>query len=243
MTSIQGIIDRQLRRWELEREARGAEPRPAEVATPLHPVITVSRERGSGGSRIAELVAGRFDYALLDRDVIDRICSSSGIRRSIVESLDEHAKSQIANWCDAIVQQHYADSSDYLRFLLETIRSLSELGGVVVVGRGANFIVGPDRGLHVRVVAPRERRIRRLVERVQMSPRLASREIDARDHERSEFVRKVFHRDIEDPSGYDLVLNTGALTFEEAVSLVEAAARSKFQRLHDASHRDAPFAH
>ncbi len=243
MPSIHSIIDRQLRRWELERDARGAEPRPEEPGTPLHPVITVSRERGSGGSRVAGLVAQRFEYELLDRDVIDRICNSSGIRRSIVESLDEHAKSQIAMWCEAIVQQHYADSSDYVRFLLETIRTLSELGGVVVVGRGANYIVGPGRGLHVRIVAPREDRIQRLVDDEHLTPRMASREVDARDHERSEFVRKLFGRDIENPAGYDLVVNTGCLTFEEAVSLVESAARAKFERLRHAAGQRAPLAH
>ena len=61
------------------------------------PVITVSREHGSGGSRIAELLAKRFDYTLLHRDIIDRICNSSGARRQLVATLDEHAQSQIAD--------------------------------------------------------------------------------------------------------------------------------------------------
>lgn len=231
MSSVQAIIDRQLRRWELERAARAAEPRRDKPGAPLHPVITVSRQRGSGGSRIAELLARRFDYTLLHRDVIDRICNSSGIRRSIVASLDEHARSQFAVWCEAIVQQRYADSSDYVRFLLETIRSVADLGGVVVVGRGANFVIGPERGLHVRVVAPREQRIQCLVDHARLSPRQAGREVDARDHERAEFVRKVFHHDIADAGGYDLVVNTGALALPQVVDLVAAAASAKFERL------------
>lgn len=231
MTSVQAIIDRQLRRWEMEKKVREAQPANHGPGPPLQPVITVSRQRGSGGSRIAELLARRFDYTLLHRDVIDRICSSANIRRSIVESLDEHVKSQLATWCDAMVAQRYTDSSDYVRFLLETIRSVASLGGVVVVGRGSNFIVGLDGGLHVRVVAPREQRIQRLVEHARLTTKQAAHDVDARDRERVEFIRKVYGRDIADPEGYDLVLNTGAITLDQAVDIVATAARGKFERL------------
>lgn len=231
MPSIQFLLDRQLRRWEMEKSLRQSQPARERLGPPLQPVITVSRQRGSGGSQIAELLARRFDYTLLDRDVIDRICASSGIRRSIVESLDEHAKSQIAIWCDAMVAQRYADASDYIRFLFETICSVAALGGVVVVGRGANFIVGPERGLHVRVVAPREQRIQRLVDDSRLTRKDATHEIDLRDRERVEFIRQVFGRDIADPEGYDLVVNTGAIGFDEAVNVVAAAATAKFELL------------
>ncbi len=228
MSSIQSILDRQLRRWELERAARASSATRTPHGAPLEPVVTVSRERGSGGGRIADRVARRFDYALLDRDVIDRICGSSGARRSLVESLDEHVRSQIALWCESLVAQHYTDASDYVGHLLQTIRAMSEIGGVVVVGRGANVIVGPERGLHVRVVAPRETRIRRLVEHERLGSREAAREVDARDRERADFVRKVFGCDIADPHAYDLVLNTEALSLDEAAALVGDAVRAKF---------------
>jgi cytidylate kinase len=202
-------------------------------------VITISREGGSGGSRIADLVARRFDYTLLDRDVIDRICASSGTRRHIVEALDEHVRSQVANWCEAMVAQHYTDSSDYVRFLLETICSIAALGGVVVVGRGSNIIVGPERGLHVRVVAPRDERVQRVVDEARLDRREADREVTARDRDRAEFIRKVFGRKIADPAGYDLVINTGGLSLDEAVDVIAEAARRKFQRLHEAARRAA----
>ena len=237
MPSLQAIIDRQLRRWEMERSLRASPPASEQAGAPRHPVVTVSRERGSGGSRVAELLARRLDYTLLHRDLIDRICSSSGTRRHIVESLDEHAKSQLAIWCDSMVAQRYTDANDYVRLLLETIYSVAELGGAVVIGRGANFIVGPDRGLHVRIVAPREKRIQRLVDHERLSPKQAAHEVEARDHERSEFIRKVYGRDIADPSGYDLVVNTGAIPFDDATSLIVTAAHEKFERIRKAAER------
>lgn len=231
MSSVQAIIERQLRRWEMEKQVREQQPARDAPAPPPQPIVTVSRERGSGGSRVAELVAQRFDYTLLHHDVIDRICNSANLRRSLVESLDEHVKSEITTWCDAMIAQRYTDSSDYVRFLLETIRSLASLGGVVVVGRGANFIVGPAGGFHVRVVAPREQRIQRLVEHDGLTSRQAAHEVEARDRERAEFIRKLHGRDSSDPAAYDLVLNTGSLTLDEAADVVAAAAHLKFERL------------
>lgn len=231
MSSNQAIIDRQLRRWEMDKRLRELQPDAERAGAPRRPMITVSRERGSGGSRVAELVARRVGYTLLHHDLIDRMCTTSGIRRGIVASLDEHTRSQVSIWCDAMLGQHYTDANDYVRLLLETIGSVAALGGVVVVGRGSNFIVGPERGLHVRVVAPLETRVARLVEHQQMNERDARREIATRDRERAGFVRKVYSRDIADPSAYDLVINTGALPLDVAARVVVGAAQEKFERM------------
>ena len=185
MPTIESILDRQVRKWELERTTRLHEGGPHDRTRRLcQPVLTVSRQRGSGGTILAERLAQRFGYTLLHRDIIDRIVESAGYKRRIVESLDGHARSQLQLWFESVVQGAYVDAGDYVKALLEVIYSISELGGVVVVGRGANFILGHDRGFHIRVVAPREVRVRNLVTREGMSEHDARREIERADHER-----------------------------------------------------------
>ncbi len=231
MPSTDAILDRQLRRWELERRLARTLPRP-EAAHPVHqPVITISRQRGSGGTLLAGQLAERFDYTLLHRDLLDRICATTGYQRRLLETLDEHTRSEIAAWLEAMFAGRYITASDYVRALLETVLAMSQLGGVVVVGRGANFIIGHDRGFHVRVVAPRDVRIRRLIDHEGLSPHDAEHTIDVADRERREFIRKVYGADIDDPLGYDLVLNRAGIPVEAAVSLVAMAALEKFERL------------
>ncbi len=232
MPSIDSILDRQVRRWESEKSAHVHEPgsrdRPGATA---QPILTVSRQRGSGGALLAERLAGRFGYTLLHRDLIDRICESSGYKRRIVELLDGHSRSQLQLWFESVLQGAYVDAGDYLKALLEVIYSISQLGGVVVVGRGANFILGHERGFHIRVVAPREVRVRNLVERERLAERDALREIEKSDHERSDWIRKACGRSIDDPLGYDLVINHLSISMESATSLVAAAAQEKFEKL------------
>lgn len=232
MPSLENILDRQIRRWEMEGTARLHEGGPHDRARqPRQPVLTVSRQRGSGGTILAERLAQRFGYTLLHRDIIDRICESAGYKRRVVESLDGHARSQLQLWFESMVQGTYVDASDYVKALLEVIYSISELGGVVVVGRGANFIIGHGRGFHIRVVAPREVRVRNLVVREGMAEREARREIERCDHERDAWVRQVFGRSADDPLAYDLVINHLSISMESATSLVAAAAQEKFERL------------
>jgi cytidylate kinase len=232
MPNIESILDRQVRRWELERTVQLHEGQPDGRARRLRqPVITVSRQRGSGGTILAERLAQRFGYTLLHRDIIDRICESAGYKRRVVESLDGHARSQLQLWFESVVQGHYVDASDYVKALLEVIYSISELGGVVVVGRGANFILGHDRGFHIRVVAPREVRVRNLVTREAMGEREARHEIEKSDRERDAWVRQVFARSADDPLAYDLIVNHLSISMESATSLVAAAAQEKFERL------------
>jgi cytidylate kinase len=230
--SIDSILDRQVGKWEAEKAAHvhdlGGRDR---AAGPLQPIITVSRQRGSGGSLLAERLAERFGYTLLHRDVIDRICESSGYKRRIVELLDGRARSQLQLWVESVLQGAYVDASDYLKALLEVIYSISQLGGVVVVGRGSNFILGHERGFHIRVVAPLDVRVRNLVERGGLAERDALREIEKSDRERTEWVRKACGRSIDDPLGYDLVINHLSISMESAANLVAAAAQEKFERL------------
>lgn len=231
MTSIETIIDRQIRRWELQKSLEESHHG---VARSLHlpkPLITVSRQRGSRGTIIAERIAYRFNYTLLHKDIIDRIVETSGYKRRIVESLDDHTRSQMELWFESVITGKLVDLNDYARHLLEIIFSVSRLGGIVVVGRAANFIIGSNRGLHVRIVGTMAGRIRNLMEQEKMSEADARREIEKSDHERAEFVKKLVHKSIDDPQHYDLILNSDWIPVEQAVSLIANAAMEKFELL------------
>ncbi len=231
MTSIELIIDRQIRRWELQKSLEDNHSHVGRTRFIPKPLITVSRHRGAGGTIIAERLAQRFNYTLLDRDIIDRICATTGYKRRIVETLDEHSRSQMELWFESIVTGQSIDQSDYARALLEIIFSISRLGGVVVVGRGANFIIGGGRGFHCRIIAAPETRISNLVERERLTADAARRDIESSDHERSVFVRKLVGKSIDDASQYDLVINTDWVSIDGAVNLIANAAMDKFERL------------
>jgi cytidylate kinase len=68
-----------------------------------------------------------------------------------------------------------------------------------------------------------------------MSKSQAHAAIHHSDHERREFTRRVHGADWDDPAKYDLVINTGHLSFAEAVDLTETTWRDLQKQVH--SHR------
>lgn len=233
MTSIESIINRQLLKWELEKQQAQEQAHPQPRPTPI---VTISRQTGSRGSYFGSRLAQRLGYQRLHREAIDFICTSSGYRRRVIESLDDHFRGRLELLVEGIFTGQAVDLGDYARQLCSVVLSMSELGGVVLIGRGGNFILGPDRGFHVRVVCPREKRVDNLVKYKQINPAAAAREIDKSDQERRRFVKQLFNADIDDPHHYDLVFNTAMMDIEELVNTTELAAKAKMAKLTHLDH-------
>ncbi len=227
-TSIDAIINRQLMKWELERKK--AEEEKQERPSPPR-IVTVSRQLGSRGSYFAERLAERLGYQNLHREVIEAICQSSGYRKRIVESLDEKFHGNLDVIAESLFTGQSVDHRDYLRHLFRIVLSMSQLGGVVLVGRGGNFILGPNRGFHIRFVAPKEKRVENLIKYTSVTKADAAAKIETSDAERKELIAKLFHSDINDPRHYDLVVNTAFVDLIDMLDTIVWLAEAKFAKL------------
>ena len=172
-----------------------------------------------------------MDYTRLHRKVIDRICLSSGFRKQIVESLDSRFRSKIETMVESFVTGDSIDHSDYFRYLYQTVLSMSKLGGVILIGRGGNFILGRKNGFHIRFIAPKEKRIENLINYKFISKDEAAEQIETSDQLRAEFIQKLFHEDINNPVHYDLVINAEYIDIEELLEVAIQAIHGKFEKL------------
>lgn len=228
MTSIDAIINRQLLKWELQCKKAEEE---AAVRPHPPPIVTVSRQSGSRGSYFASRLAEKMDYQRLHREVIDTICESSGYRKRIVESIDEKFRNQLELIVESIFTGKAVDHRDYIMHLGQVVLSMSRLGGVILMGRGGNFILGPKRGFHIRFIAPHDRRVQNLVTYKGMDKTAAVKFIEESDSSRRELIKKLFNADIDDPQHYDLVINAAYMDVEELLGVTMAAIKAKFDKL------------
>ncbi|MFZ1685301.1 MAG: cytidylate kinase-like family protein [Candidatus Zixiibacteriota bacterium] len=229
MTSIDAIINRQLMRWELERNR--ALENPSTPRPPILPIVTISRQTGSRGSYFGSRLAQKLGYQRLHRDVVEAITRESGYFKRVVESLDEHVRSSLDVMVEGFFSGHAVDNADYIRNLSKVVLSMSELGGVILMGRGGNFILGMNRGFHIRFVAPVQSRIENLVKYSQFIERHAAERIKESDQERKEFIKKLFNADIDDPTRYDMVINSERMDVEDLLEVVTFAIRAKMNKL------------
>ena len=96
-------------------------------------------------------------------------------------------------------------------------------GRAIIVGRGANFILPPDNRFRVRVVAPQQFRIENVAKNFNIPEREAKRRVIRTESDRRAFIRKYFNADIADPLNYDLIINTGTLSIDDAVNAIVAS--------------------
>lgn len=100
-------------------------------------------------------------------------------------------------------------------------------GHAVLLGRGANWILDPHFGLRVRLTSPVEERVDRVARQGGTSHLDAQKQVHRDDARRAAFIHQVYDRDITDPLGYDLTLNTAALGTDACARVILAALEDK----------------
>jgi cytidylate kinase len=222
---IAQIIERQAKFWEVrQRLARegGEAARQALAHLSEGPWITVSKQWGSGGVELAQRIGEEMGWQVFDREILVAIAENTKMKKTVLSRMDERA---IGSFNDYVVQLLVPSDPGQLTFLQEMVRviwGLARQGNAVIVGRGANWFLSPEYGLRVRAIAPLEYRMARL-------PKATEKELRERDAEQVSFIQRVYGRRIDDPAGYDLMINMQGMEFETAVDVVMAALRKKLQ--------------
>ena len=214
--SIEQIVDEQVKKWRLT----SAETKPVAIEKP---VVTISREPGSGGKLVAARIAEKMSLDLFHHEVIHAMAQSADISSRLAETLDEKGLSVLENWIASLVDDRHLWPDQYMRHLMKVLGTIGKHGAAVIVGRGANFILTPQNRLRVRVVAPLESRIENVSREYDVPALVAKRRIVRTESDRRAFVRKYFHADIADPINYDMVLNTAVLSLDACAGSVRAA--------------------
>ncbi|HYK88368.1 MAG TPA: cytidylate kinase-like family protein [Acidobacteriota bacterium] len=198
----------------------------ARATNPGYRFITISRRRGSLGDAIAHDLARRLGWQVFDREIVDHIALHSNVRQTLVEQLDERAQNLIHESVQRLLNMAAGASfgaEEYRDALLKALAFVAGRGDAILVGRGANFALRSESGgFHIRIVASPEVRIRRLMQRWQISLADARQRIDQMDSERRNFVRHHFKQDIDDFRHYDAVFNTDNLTARQVADSIMA---------------------
>jgi cytidylate kinase len=203
----------------VSRAADHRDVRPDQPTT-VGPFLTISREAGSGGAEVARLVGERLGWAVLDRELVDSLASDLELAPRVLELLDETRANWFSETLLNLFNSRLVAQHSYVELLGKVIALASSAEPVVIVGRGANLILPNERGMCVRIVAPKAVRVTNLARAAGLDETTASRQIDEIDAGRAGFIRRNFHRDVSDSALYDLVVNTGSFGIDGSAELV-----------------------
>jgi len=211
------LVEEQLVKWNASTsERKGEKTKPG-------PVITISREAGCGGTKIAKKLATAIGMDLMGGKIIQMVAESVEMSDKVVCTLDEKEITKRDDWLTSLFETRHLWPDQYLHHLTKVIGTIGRHGNAVIVGRGANFILPRKDTFSVRIIAPEELKIKNVLKTANDE---AKRYIIKTDSDRRAFVRKYFNADIEDPSAYDLVINMRSLNADGAVETIMAAFKA-----------------
>jgi cytidylate kinase len=206
-------------------------------------VVTITRQYGAGGSRVAQLVAQALGWTVVDNEFVVEVARRAGLpaeevaaRQERVPSLMERLVRTLASASPETYVPPAANEAAepaeerIVRLNERVIAEAAVHGRAVLVGHGAQFVLAranPEDALHAYVVAPREARARTIMERLSLDEAAASRSLEATDADRDRYVDRWYGRRRQDPANYHLVLNTAWLGYDGAADLIVAAVRRR----------------
>lgn len=182
-------------------------------------IVTVDREYGSGGSAIAQKLAGRLGWALWDERLTREIARLAECDLAAVKGREERkdplyyrlVKSFLHGSFEGNLMAHRLAPLDTDRVFALTervVRDAADAKDCVIVGRGsARFLRDRPDAYHVFIYAPFEEKVRRERE-AGRSAAEAAELVETVDRERAAFIKQYFGLEWPYRSLYHLMVNS-----------------------------------
>lgn len=199
-------------------------------------VVAISREHGAGGEQVGALVAEQLGFRYVDDEIVTQAAARGHIshaevadtekRRSLALRLIEQIGRASTPAYSAPMAANLADRELYQDLIRDVVVETASQGSAVIVAHAASIALADrDDVLRVLVVAPPKVRAERIAADGGVDADEAARIVKSSDADRRSYF-KSFYGITEEPTNYDLVLNTGGLSFERAAGVVASAATS-----------------
>jgi cytidylate kinase len=194
------------------------------------PLIAMTREMGSLGMDVAHILESELKVPLVYHEMINNLADKMRLRKSHVMRLLGGKAS--------LLERLTADKTSLSIYTADEMLQVASKGAVMR-GWGAAHLLRPVKhAICVRICAPFDVRVKRMMERAETTDREAvSAEIRASDEAQGAIAKRHFGVDWQDPEGYDLSLNTERMTVDQcAAEIIQLSKQPEFAES-DESHK------
>ena len=200
---------------------------PAEASLPAALTIAVSREVGARGGSLGRRVARILGWDVYGQELLEYIARDATCRQDVLQGLSTEAAGWVEDRLQQLLREQELSQNPSILNLARVILALGSKGQVVLIGRGAGYILPRETTLHIRVVAPTAERVAYLAQWLRLTVEEAAAQVRLRDSGRQEFLSAHFHQRPSETCLYDLVLNSTSLGEDLCAELILQAARAR----------------
>lgn len=201
-------------------------------------VVAITRTCGSGATSISKILSERLKVNVYDRNLLRLASDDSGINEELFAKVDEHMKQSLLYRISKKVyngelippdSDDFTSNDNLFNYQAKVLKELADNESYICIGRAADYILKDHPKLvSIYVCASLENCIKREMERLSYDAKKAEQHILSTDKYRGEFYKYHTGREWKDPRNYDLCLNTGKLTYEECVDIIENYIKTRF---------------
>ncbi len=200
--------------------------------------ITISRQTGAGADVVSKILVDYLKpyckeglgWTIFDKNLIEKVLADHNLPDRLSLFYEERKQTLL----QSMVNEIFSGQTSYevVKKTARTILQLVNKGEVIIIGRGATVITaGFKTVFHVRLIAPDENRISHIMEVYELTRNEAADFLKREDEARYNFVKRHYHKDINDPLLFDLMINTGKCSYHEAAEIICGAVVKKYNLL------------
>ncbi|MDO8640710.1 MAG: cytidylate kinase-like family protein [Nitrosarchaeum sp.] len=194
------------------------------------PLITLSRESGSGGRPIAFLVAKKLGkpWKVFHKDIVEEIAQKTNLEQKLIDEVDENNIPLIEELIADVFGKQYLTLTNYQKQLVRILSAIGNRGHAIIIGRGSHYLF--PHALKIRIICNIKQRIDWIMEYEKLTKKQAINFIEKSDKQRLKFERTLYHHDWYKANHYDLVIQTGMnISIEDASETIVFLAKKKFR--------------
>lgn len=198
------------------------------------PLITISREVGCNGVKLATKMADYLNqrylennWKVLSKEVFYQSARELNMEPDQVKRVFKFDSNTFHEILNAFGTRKFKSDRKVIRTVIDVIHSFAEDGYCIIVGRAAHIIAHDvQNSLHIRLVAPLEYRIKTIMNNNYLNRHEAIEFITEVEKERANF-RKAIRKESLEADCFDLCLNRASFQDKETIELIELAAQKK----------------
>ena len=194
-------------------------------------VITISKEFGTESEKVASQAAKKLGYEYIGEQLIAEIAKELHVSESEAEMFRKTSQSRILRFVDrytcSIVQkvvdrEHGClDDKNYYETTKKLVQDVYEAGNAIILGWGGQCILrGNPNALHVRLVKDEETKIREVMKNRNLEHKGAKAFIEREEGDLKAYIKHYFNEDWNAAHLYDLIIDMGKISIENAVDLI-----------------------
>ncbi|NLB20072.1 MAG: cytidylate kinase-like family protein [Clostridium sp.] len=175
-------------------------------------LITISRQTGSQGNEIAELLSKKLDIPIITR--------AWALKEWLPEIANKHELHMLTE-SPSYYLNTSTDGITFAQYLEDKLIDYVSDQSAIIMGMGSQIILSNNpSALHVKIMASFDVRRKRIMKSHHLLEEDAERIIEITDRKHRRYINTIFKKDWSDPLLYHLTMNTDSLSIEQSASML-----------------------